>query len=92
MYNFIIGQGRDYTLVSNTVNVLTQRVSDVEVTFLSDNVALEPDETFELELVPSAATILPDGEGVFFVNQIQMTIIDNDRKFAINLLIIIVCK
>ena len=81
--NFIIAQEQDYTLVSTMVTVLfTQRSSSVEVKFQSDNVALEPDETFELELVQSPSITLPAGEGVFFVNRIQMTIKDNDRKLA----------
>ena len=67
---------------STVVTALYQQptVHEVVVTFLVDSVALEPDETFELELVPLPSIILPDGEGVFFVNKIQMTIIDGDRK------------
>ena len=76
----------DYTLGSTVVRALYQRPTahEVVVTFLVDSVALEPDETFELELVPLPSIILPAGVGVFFVNQIKMTILDSDRKLAIS--------
>lgn len=51
-------------------------------TFRVDSIALEPDETFSLELVPLNGITLPSGDGVFFVNVINVTIIDHDSKFG----------
>ena len=46
-----------------------------------DGIAQESNETFTLELVraPGSAE-LPIGDGVFFRNNITMTIIDSDSK------------
>jgi hypothetical protein len=51
------------------------------VTFRIDSLALEPDEMFDLELVPLNGITLPSGYGVFFINIINVTIVDHDSKF-----------
>ena len=80
-----IGEGSnfDYTLGNSFVRALFDISSfdEVVVTFRVDSVALEVNETFMLELVPFSSTFtLPSGDGVFFINIINMTIIDHDSK------------
>ena len=55
----------------------------VEVTFLADDVALEPDEMITLELVPSVQVSLLSGEGVFFQKTVILTIIDKDGMWIL---------
>ena len=54
-------------------------------TFLADEVAEEVNESLTLQLVPTPATLtaqtMPTGEGVFFKQEINLTIIDADREF-----------
>ena len=51
----------------------------VEVEFIVDEVALEAMEAVTLELVVlSAEDLVPTGEGIFFLNAIQLFIIDQD--------------
>ena len=73
----------DYTLSHLSIRALFERSTPDEVvaTFRIDSVALEPDETFALELVPIDGITLPSGLGVFFINIINVTIIDHDSKF-----------
>lgn len=52
----------------------------VAVHFYADNVSQEGNETFTMVLMPSHSTILPSGESTFFINTIDMTIIDNDGE------------
>ena len=56
----------------------------VAVHFYVDNVSQEGNETFTMELIPSHSTILPNGESVFFLNTIDMTIIDSDGEHTHN--------
>ena len=54
---------------------------DVVVIFRVDGIAQESNETLILELVrASESAELPIGDGVFFRNNITMTIIDSDSK------------
>ena len=55
---------------------------DVTFQFRTDSIAQEPDETFSLELVPGSGVTLPTGEGVFFLDVVNMTIIDGDGKLT----------
>ena len=73
----------DYTLGDPSVRALYERSipDEVVATFRIDSVALEPDETFALELVPRNGFTLPSGLGVFFISVINVTIIDHDSKF-----------
>ena len=51
----------------------------VEVEFIVDEVALEAMEAVTLELmVLSADDLVPTGEGIFFLNTIQLNIVDQD--------------
>ena len=51
---------------------------NVEFKFLTDDIALEFNETITLELVPSSRDSLPSGKGVYFRNTIKLTITDAD--------------
>ena len=57
---------------------------NVVFTFHVDAIAQEPNETFFLELVPTATTTLPTGDPVFFQNTLNMSIIDSDSKRLLN--------
>ena len=50
--------------------------------FRVDGVSQERDETVTLKLVPSEnfETHIPTGESVFFKNDLDVTILDNDSK------------
>lgn len=52
----------------------------VDVTFLVDNIAQEGNETFYLELYPSHSTTIPNEGRIFFINIIEMIIIDSDGE------------
>ena len=77
------GSNLDYTLGHPFVRALFESSTPDEVvaTFRVDSIALEPDETFSLELVPLNGVTLPSGDGVFFVNVMNVTIIDHDSEF-----------
>ena len=52
---------------------------DIRVSFHTDAIAQEGNETLTLELVTTPGTNAPpSGNGVFFRNRITMTIVDND--------------
>ena len=55
---------------------------NVVFTFRLDTIAQEPNETFTLTLVPSIDLVAAglQGEGIFFQNTIEVTIIDNGGK------------
>ena len=79
---FITGAS-DYTVnTARTAALVNGRIMNVVLTFRVDTIAQELNENFTLTLVPSidlAAAGL-QGEGVFFRNMIEVTIIDNDSK------------
>ena len=60
---------------------------NVVFTFRVDAIAQEPNETLSLELVPTAATTQPTGNGVFFRRTLTMRIIDRDCKILLNKLL-----
>ena len=57
-------------------------LQDVLFTFLIDEVAQEANETLILQLIPTPSSLqtMPIGEGVFFKNEINLTIMDANRK------------
>ena len=77
------GSGADYSVVSTTARISYQSSSPASIAFIlrTDSVALEQDESFTLELVPS--TTLPSGSNVFFQNVSTVTIIDSDSEYNI---------
>ena len=75
------GAGLDYTVSTAIVRALFSIPTppdDVLFIFRVDDIALEENETLNLQLVPR--TTLPSGGNVFFRNMISLTIIDSDCK------------
>ena len=56
--------------------------ASVAITFHTDGVAQEADESFALKLVPTPSTLrtIPTGEAVFFRSIMEVTIVDVDCK------------
>jgi hypothetical protein len=71
-----------------TTRIQVQSNSDqtelVVFNFLADQIAEEVNESLTLQLVPTPATlqIMPTGEGVFFEQEIALTIMDVDGEFV----------
>ena len=82
MYYSMIGDSPDLTIVTSEVRFLfdNSQPSTVDVSFLTDDIAQEYNETVTLMLVPLPTTNLPTGEAVFFLKTIDMTVIDTDGK------------
>ena len=80
---YYIGDSPDLIVVTSEVRFLFEspQASEVNISFHTDGIALENDETVSLELVPLRTTNVPIGEGVFFLNMIDMIIIDTDREY-----------
>ena len=77
---FITGAS-DYTVnTARTAALVSGRIMNVVLTFRVDTIAQEPNETFTLTLVPSIDLMTAglQGEGIFFQNIIEVTIVDND--------------
>ena len=55
----------------------------VVFTFLANELSEKVNESLTLQLVPTSPTLqtMPIGEGVFFKQEISLTIMDADRKF-----------
>ena len=53
---------------------------DVQFLFRSDSIAQEFNETFTLQLALAPGFSLPTGDGVFFVNEMNVIIQDSDSK------------
>ena len=72
-------------IVTNEVQLLYDNAqpSTVNVSFITDDIAQEYNETVTLVLVPLPTTILPTGEAVFFLNTTDMIIIDTDGEYII---------
>ena len=86
--NHIAGEGAnfDYTINTNQVRALFRRPTppdNVVFTFRVDAIAQETDESLSLQLVPTAQTTLPSGDGVFFRDTLSMMIVDSDSKSSI---------
>ena len=73
------GSQFDYTVNTVRVSALTNRqIVYVAVTFRVDAIAQESNETFTLTLNPLVQ--LNSSEGLFFLNTIQVVIVDSDSK------------
>ena len=48
----------------------------------TDGVPQEANETFSIQLVLAAGNMRPTGSGVFFLDTLDVTIIDNDGKLC----------
>ena len=75
-----MGPQFDYSVNSSQVRALWTATTpdNVVVTFRVDAIAQEPNETFTLTLMPLVQPTA--SEGLFFLNTIQVTIVDNDGK------------
>ena len=79
------GTGFDYTVHTNFIRVIasqTDRVENVVYILRADRIAQEVNETFTIELIPRAGTTQLTGDGVFFRNTLEVTIIDSDGKIT----------
>ena len=74
----------DYSISTSEVNMLYNKPDppdNVMLTFHTDNIAQEPNETLTLVLLAALETTdLPTGDGVFFRNITNVTIADSDSK------------
>ena len=86
---YCIVQPGDFRVSSATrLRPSSTRNVTVQVTFENDNVALEPPETFRLRLMPFTPDSGPLAANEFFLNDIELTIIDSTGKFIISCLVI----
>ena len=76
-------EGSDFTVHTDSVTIDFDSTTPVgvDVTFQVDSVALEWDESVSLSLVKSGAAYPPTEKGVFFINTINVTIVDSTGKF-----------
>ena len=73
------GVAFDYTLTTTTARADEDGTPrSVSFIFRADSIAQEPDETLTLRLDAAPGTTIPSGDGVFFQDTIDMTIIDGD--------------
>lgn len=75
------GEGSDF-IVNSAQVTFNAANSSISVTLNQDNIALEPDETFVLEL-DSTGTLSPN---FFIMDTINITITDSDGKIQYRLL------
>ena len=74
----------DFSLETTRIQVgLSGDLEAIQLTFLTDEVAQEANESLTLQLVPTPSTLqtMPIGEAVFFKNEINLIIMDATRKF-----------
>ena len=74
-------EGSDFTVHTDSVRMNSTTPVGVDVTFQVDSVALEWDESVSLSLVKSGAAYPPTEKGVFFINTINVTIVDSTGEF-----------
>ena len=82
--NYIIIDISDISLETTRIQVWPMDDQMFVVfTFLADELSEEVNESLTLQLVPTPATLrtMPIGEGVFFKQELSLTIMDADRKF-----------
>ena len=85
MHIIVIGESSDFMVLTSEVRFDSSQLQEVQVSFLRlmDGIAQEFNDTITLELVPLSMTnLVPSGEAVFFLNTIDMTIIDTDGEFG----------
>ena len=70
------GQTDDFYIDDNDLIIRQTRGDELVLTFRVDSVALEPDETFQIQL--SSTPPPPAGDNVFFLNTLNVTIEDPD--------------
>ena len=79
-----MGSGFDYKVNTTQVRFLYRRPhppENITFTFHTDAIAQEENETLVIELATAPETNAPpSGQGIFFKNNITMTIVDSDGK------------
>jgi len=81
--------GSDFRVSSEpTFQPSTIRAETVQVTFEIDSTALEPQESFQLRLLPANTASQPQAANEFLLDIIDLTIIDSDGRFIISYLLI----
>jgi len=81
--------GSDFRVSSAPVlRPSTTRTDTVQVAFEIDSIALEPRESFQLQLVPANMVSRPQAANEFLLDIIELTIIDSDGRFIISYLLI----
>ena len=75
------GASNDYTISTTQVRVLqgSQEPGNIQFIFRSDAIAQETNETFTLQLEQASTNVLM-GNGVFFMDEMNMVILDSDSK------------
>ena len=76
-------KGSQFDYIVNPLRVRASangQIGNVILTFRVDNIAQEPNETFNLILDPLVAPTQREGLHIFYQNSIQVTIVDNDSK------------
>ena len=80
----IVIDASDFSLETSRVQIKpTDDPRVVAITFLTDHVTQEANESLTLQLLPTPSTLqtIPTGEAVFFKNAIELTIVDADGNF-----------
>ena len=72
-----------------TTRIVVRPQDDLQVvqfTFLTDEVSQESNESLTLQLVPTPSTLqtMPIGEAVFFKNEINLIVMNVNRKLIPN--------
>jgi len=81
--------GSDFRVSSAPIlRPCTTRAEAVQVAFEIDSIALEPRESFQLQLLPANTASRPQAGNEFLVDVIELTIIDSDGRFIISYLLI----
>ena len=77
----LIGESPDVTVLTSEVRFDSSQPQEVEVIFRTDGIAQEDNDTVTLELVPLSTTSVPSGENIFFLDTIDIIIIDTDGEY-----------
>ena len=77
----LIGESPDVTVLISEVRFDSSQPQEVEVIFRTDGIAQEDNDTVTLELVPLSTTSVPSGENIFFLDTIDIIIIDTDGEY-----------
>ena len=81
LFHLVEGASNDYTVNNiQSLDVRPNRNATVQLTLRVDNVALEPDETLSLRLIPTNPLAINPGSNAFLLETIQITVEDSDGK------------
>ena len=80
MHIITVGESPDLMVLTSEVRFDSSQSQEVQVSFLMDGIAQEYNDPITLELEPLPTMNVPSGEAVFFLNTIDMVIIDTDGE------------